>query len=194
MNTIETVLALEVAYNFDSSRNFYSWESDIYSVGCVLYFLFTNGCHPFLHEAGGPLNSFNCQAQESDHIITGFMASANRLIKKGRDFSACYTLKALDHIPEASHLISKMLGGPTLDRTKRWRAGACLRHPVFWSPVRKLRMLEHVANLLKRLNLNTTSGFEKQLLETLRRKIEEPGVRLAVGKMTGYGSSASYSV
>ncbi|OJZ92417.1 hypothetical protein ASPFODRAFT_39773 [Aspergillus luchuensis CBS 106.47] len=94
---------------------------DIFSLGCVFYYVLTRGCHPF--DKNGK-----------------FMREAN--IVKGN-----YNLDELqrlgDYAYEAEDLIQSML---SLDPRRRPDASAVLTHPFFWPPSDRLSFLCDVSD------------------------------------------------
>ncbi|PYH41303.1 bifunctional endoribonuclease/protein kinase IRE1 [Aspergillus saccharolyticus JOP 1030-1] len=94
---------------------------DIFSLGCVFYYVLTRGCHPF--DKNGK-----------------FMREAN--IVKGN-----YNLDELQRLGEyafeAEDLIQSMLA---LDPRKRPDASAVLTHPFFWPPSDRLSFLCDVSD------------------------------------------------
>ncbi|KAL5338562.1 hypothetical protein BJX70DRAFT_194547 [Aspergillus crustosus] len=94
---------------------------DIFSLGCVFYYVLTRGCHPF--DKNGK-----------------FMREAN--IVKGN-----FNLDELQHLGEyafeADDLIGSML---SLDPRQRPDASAVLTHPFFWKPSDRLSFLCDVSD------------------------------------------------
>ncbi|OAL74174.1 IRE protein kinase [Trichophyton violaceum] len=94
---------------------------DIFSLGCVFYYVLTHGCHPFDKDGK-------------------FMREAN--IVKGH-----YNLDELQRLGnyafEAEDLISRML---SVDPRLRPDATSVLIHPFFWSPAERLSFLCDVSD------------------------------------------------
>ncbi|KAL8720839.1 MAG: hypothetical protein Q9225_002356 [Loekoesia sp. 1 TL-2023] len=94
---------------------------DIFSLGCVFYYVLTNGCHPYDKDGK-------------------FMREAN-IVKGLYDISNLAILG--DYQWEAKDLISSMLNhNPKL----RPDAGSVLTHPFFWPPAERLEFLCHVSD------------------------------------------------
>ncbi|KAI4185123.1 MAG: hypothetical protein LQ346_005977 [Caloplaca aetnensis] len=94
---------------------------DIFSLGCVFYYVLTNGCHPYDKDGK-------------------FMREAN-IVKGLYDISDLAILG--DYQWEAKDLISSMLNhNPRL----RPDAASVLTHPFFWPPAERLEFLCHVSD------------------------------------------------
>ncbi|KAL8713585.1 MAG: hypothetical protein Q9220_002447 [cf. Caloplaca sp. 1 TL-2023] len=94
---------------------------DIFSLGCVFYYVLTNGSHPYDKDGK-------------------FMREAN-IVKGLYDISDLSLLG--DYQWEAKDLIASMLGhNPRL----RPDAGSVLTHPFFWLPAERLEFLCHVSD------------------------------------------------
>ncbi|KAL8688757.1 MAG: hypothetical protein Q9218_005411, partial [Villophora microphyllina] len=94
---------------------------DIFSLGCVFYYVLTNGCHPYDKDGK-------------------FMREAN-IVKGLYDISNLALLG--DYQWEAKDLIASML-----DHNPRVRpdAASVLTHPFFWPPAERLEFLCHVSD------------------------------------------------
>ena len=94
---------------------------DIFSLGCVFYYVLTNGCHPYDKDGK-------------------FMREAN-IVKGQYDISNLDILG--DYQWEAKDLIASML-----DHNPRARpdAASVLAHPFFWPPGERLEFLCHVSD------------------------------------------------
>lgn len=94
---------------------------DIFSLGCVFYYVLTNGCHPYDKDGK-------------------FMREAN-IVKGLYDISNLALLG--DYQWEAKDLIASML-----DHNPRLRpdAASVLTHPFFWPPAERLEFLCHVSD------------------------------------------------
>ncbi|KAL8808729.1 MAG: hypothetical protein Q9200_004080 [Gallowayella weberi] len=94
---------------------------DIFSLGCVFYYVLTNGCHPYDKDGK-------------------FMREAN-IVKGLHDISALDILG--DYQWEAKDLIASML-----DHNPRARpdAASVLTHPFFWPAAERLEFLCHVSD------------------------------------------------
>ncbi|KAI4131100.1 MAG: hypothetical protein LQ338_001421 [Usnochroma carphineum] len=94
---------------------------DIFSLGCVFYYVLTNGCHPYDKDGK-------------------FMREAN-IVKGLYDISDLAILG--DYQWEAKDLIASMLNhNPKL----RPDAASVLTHPFFWPPAERLEFLCHVSD------------------------------------------------
>lgn len=94
---------------------------DIFSLGCVFYYVLTNGCHPYDKDGK-------------------FMREAN-IVKGLYDISNLAILG--DYQWEAKDLIASMLNhNPRL----RPDAASVLTHPFFWPPTERLEFLCHVSD------------------------------------------------
>ncbi|KAL9606364.1 MAG: hypothetical protein Q9179_000441 [Wetmoreana sp. 5 TL-2023] len=94
---------------------------DIFSLGCVFYYVLTNGCHPYDKDGK-------------------FMREAN-IVKGLYDISDLALLG--DYQWEAKDLVASML-----DHNPRLRpdAASVLTHPFFWPPAERLEFLCHVSD------------------------------------------------
>ncbi|KAI4275146.1 MAG: hypothetical protein LQ337_003439 [Flavoplaca oasis] len=94
---------------------------DIFSLGCVFYYVLTSGCHPYDKDGK-------------------FMREAN-IVKGSYDISDLEILG--DYQWEAKDLIASML-----DHNPRARpdAASVLAHPFFWPPAERLEFLCHVSD------------------------------------------------
>ena len=94
---------------------------DIFSLGCVFYYVLTDGCHPYDKDGK-------------------FMREAN-IVKGIYDISNLAILG--DYQWEAKDLISSMLNhNPRI----RPDAASVLTHPFFWAPAERLEFLCHVSD------------------------------------------------
>jgi len=84
---------------------------DVFSLGCVIYYVLTNGGHPF---------------------------GENKLERELRIVRGQSDLRALESWPEAQHLLSLMLAPSPQHRISCQQA---LSHPFFWSNNAKLQFL-----------------------------------------------------
>lgn len=94
---------------------------DIFSLGCVFYYVLSMGCHPF----------------------------GESYMRQPNIENENYSLEGLDHLPyaqEARHLISKMLSFDPHDRPD---TSAILKHPLFWTDRDKLDLLVKVSDRLE---------------------------------------------
>ncbi|GKZ82200.1 bifunctional endoribonuclease/protein kinase ire1 [Aspergillus niger] len=94
---------------------------DIFSLGCVFYYVLTRGCHPF--DKNGK-----------------FMREAN-IVKGNHNLDELQRLG--DYAYEAEDLIQSML---SLDPRRRPDASAVLTHPFFWPPSDRLSFLCDVSD------------------------------------------------
>ncbi|KAI6015195.1 hypothetical protein F5J12DRAFT_816521 [Pisolithus orientalis] len=151
---------------------------DIFSLGCLFYYVLTNGSHPFGDRFEREVN----------------------IIKNVKN------LDGLDHFgeegTEAVDLITKMLDPDACNRPNTTR---CLLHPFFWDPGRRLHFLQDASdrfeimcrdprdqNLVKletnaldivgqdwhsrldKVFIETLGKFRKDLLRALRNKVGRP--------------------
>ncbi|OBA20107.1 hypothetical protein METBIDRAFT_17020, partial [Metschnikowia bicuspidata var. bicuspidata NRRL YB-4993] len=93
---------------------------DIFSLGCVFFYILTDGCHPF-----------------GDR----YLREAN-IIKGSCDLSPLIRGCPRDHV-EATHLINLMIH---TDPKMRPDTVAILKHPLFWSTGKKLEFLLKVSD------------------------------------------------
>lgn len=94
---------------------------DIFSLGCVFYYVLTNGCHPYDKDGK-------------------FMREAN-IVKGLYDISHLAILG--DYQWEAKDLIARMLNHNSRLRPD---AASVLTHPFFWPPAERLEFLCHVSD------------------------------------------------
>eukprot|EP01114_Cavostelium_apophysatum_P020366 TRINITY_DN6803_c0_g1_i2.p1 TRINITY_DN6803_c0_g1~~TRINITY_DN6803_c0_g1_i2.p1 ORF type:complete len:545 (-),score=118.30 TRINITY_DN6803_c0_g1_i2:253-1887(-) len=97
---------------------------DIFSLGCVFFWLMTRGSHPF-RDVGFP--------------ITDPTTLVN--IRKG-----IYDLGELNHQPEAQHLVECMIQA---EPSVRPSAVALLDHPFFKTYIEKMKYIYEISHLLK---------------------------------------------
>lgn len=91
---------------------------DIFSAGCVFYYVLTNGFHPF----------------------------GDRYIREGNIIKAEYDLSKLNSLPDAYTI--KDLIGSMIQKNPNLRPDitAVMKHPFFWSPEKKLEFLLKVSD------------------------------------------------
>ena len=111
----------------DKAKSTASLKVDIFCSGLLLYYVKSNGKHPF----DGEENDDDAQ------LIRNFN------IKKGK-----HNLKDLDQLDDGifRNLIEKMISA---DPKKRPSMKACLNHPVFWKPKRVLEFFRKASDYLK---------------------------------------------
>ncbi|QLL33361.1 hypothetical protein HG536_0E02720 [Torulaspora globosa] len=148
---------------------------DIFSMGCVFYYVLSNGNHPF---------------------GSRYVRDAN-IIRGNFDLSALRrNLSDKSLIIEANSLITQMLKNDPLERPT---AAAVLNHPLFWSSAKKLEFLLKVSDrfeierrdppsplLLKLeagaklviLNGDWTTKFEKDFMDNLGKYRKYSGSKL----------------
>jgi len=98
---------------------------DIFSLGCVYYFVMSGGSHPFGE-------SFRRQA----NILSGESDLSKLKVASRSSSSPSPPVAALP-------LVSRML---SVDPNQRPPAGAVLRHPLFWSKEKMLHFLQDVSD------------------------------------------------
>ncbi|PRP84841.1 hypothetical protein PROFUN_07495 [Planoprotostelium fungivorum] len=117
----------------------YSVAAEVFSVGCVLYFLLTSGRHPYLYVDRTFNNAikrtypsfFDDLSEDIDSIISHNVIALQR---SGQNF---LDLKPIEHLQEAHDLLYTMLG------EEETRPGLldCLNHPFFWSQHEKIEFV-----------------------------------------------------
>ncbi|ODQ63386.1 hypothetical protein NADFUDRAFT_84511 [Nadsonia fulvescens var. elongata DSM 6958] len=92
---------------------------DIFSLGCVFFYILTNGCHPF----------------------------GDKYLREGNIIRNEYDLSLLDNLDtdvrESKDLISRMIAR---NSKQRLDANEVLLHPLFWPPARRLDFLMKVSD------------------------------------------------
>lgn len=111
-------LSEALAYDYLTNRKL-TRAIDIFSLGCVFYYILTNGSHPF----------------------------GDRYLREGNVIKNMYSLDQLDILPdnveEAKDLIRKMI---SRDPKQRPNTQQVLNHPYFWSTAKKLEFLLKVSD------------------------------------------------
>eukprot|EP00299_Pterocystis_sp_00344_P014013 c6929_g1_i1.p1 GENE.c6929_g1_i1~~c6929_g1_i1.p1 ORF type:complete len:1073 (+),score=233.02 c6929_g1_i1:439-3219(+) len=133
----------------------YSTKSDMFSAGCVVYFLLTNGYHPFALKKNVSVNWYG-DASASTRAVTNIIDKE-------------YSLDILGHLPVAQHLVGSLLGCPSLLPENRCDADQAVAHPLFWTISEQLDFLQYVFNQLgKRHEEHSTvyDWFDKRCNET----------------------------
>ena len=97
-----------------------SKKVDIFSLGCVIFYILTNGEHPFGDKIGRESN-----------IMNG---------------NACDLQKLSSNNPEAAHLVSSMISKNPEDRMT---CEQVLAHPLFWDIPKKLSFLKDLSDVLE---------------------------------------------
>ncbi|KAJ3106402.1 bifunctional endoribonuclease/protein kinase ire1 [Phlyctochytrium planicorne] len=108
---------------------------DIFSAGCVYYYVLTNGSHPFGDRFSREIN-----------------------VLKGN-----HRLDKLDSLPdavEAKDMVRRMI---MKDPKKRLESKQVLSHPYFWSPSQKLAFLQDISDRLEVEEREPPSGLLKQI-------------------------------
>ena len=95
-----------------------TYKLDIFSMGCILYYCLTNGKHPF-----------------GEHI-----ERENNIVNDN------YSLKHLNSMPLAQHLIENMIKNNPAQRITAKNASM---HPLFWSAEKKLDFLRITSDRLE---------------------------------------------
>ena len=112
---------------------------DIFSMGCVFFYLLSNGQHPF-----------------GDR----YMREANIIKGHSSLTGLSNTLKDESLITEAADLIGQMIDS---DPLKRPHAGNVLKHPLFWSLSKKLQFLLKVSDRFEKEPRDTPSPLLVEL-------------------------------
>ncbi|PON98787.1 Serine/threonine protein kinase [Trema orientale] len=141
--------------------------ADLFSLGCLLFFCFTGGSHPF----GQASHPFGRAIDQRDVNIL-----QNKM-----------NLSQLENMPEASHLISLLLHP---DPEMRPEAGELYGHPLFWDMSRRIKFLTVVCSRVnKEVNEGNYSLFRE--LKSNAPEVLDPewGKRLGRFGMLFYGTS-----
>ncbi|KAF2142081.1 uncharacterized protein K452DRAFT_227232 [Aplosporella prunicola CBS 121167] len=119
---------------------------DIFSLGCVFFYVLTNGSHPFDDEEG-------------------WMQMRELNIKKNKyNFSKLEYLG--DDAEEPMHLISRMLSNNPVDRPT---AAQVMQHPFFWNAEKRLTFLCQVSD---RFEFEPRDPPSKELLRLESHNVE----------------------
>ncbi|CAK9298879.1 unnamed protein product [Gordionus sp. m RMFG-2023] len=114
----------------DSDGKTNDYSSDLFSAGCVMFYVITRGCHPF-----GGTDPFERQI----NILSG----------------KC-DLKQLSHQTNDDiclrHLLNQML---STDPQMRPLAKTCINHPYFWTDEKRLQYLLDLSDLLEKADSKT---------------------------------------
>nr|XP_023889873.1 serine/threonine-protein kinase/endoribonuclease IRE1a isoform X1 [Quercus suber]XP_023889874.1 serine/threonine-protein kinase/endoribonuclease IRE1a isoform X2 [Quercus suber]POE64243.1 serine/threonine-protein kinase/endoribonuclease ire1a [Quercus suber] len=108
---------------------------DLFSLGCLLFFCITGGRHPFGDSLERDIN----------------------IVKNQMD------LFLVEHIPEAVHLISRLLNP---DPELRPKAMEVLHHPLFWTSEMRLSFLRDTSDRIELEDRETNSDLLKVLEST----------------------------
>ncbi|KAM9971852.1 hypothetical protein ACTFIW_011835 [Dictyostelium discoideum] len=106
---------------------------DIFSLGCILFYLFTNGQHPF----------------GNDKLFRIYNIMLNKV-----------NLELLGHNLLACDLIKSMISN---DESKRPTIENVLNHPLFWNVEKKIQFIDAALNISKESNTSGANKFNKSL-------------------------------
>ena len=115
------------------TKPIYDLETDIFSAGLCIYFMLTNGCHPLLKHFGYEdiVRWFDEGFDDPDDTTTGNIGRVSNKKIDARPPLEQFPLSGLSHLPDALSLVTYMLGGPMMDKSKRPSAKGCLKHNFF---------------------------------------------------------------
>ncbi|MES1920495.1 hypothetical protein MHBO_002161 [Bonamia ostreae] len=119
---------------------------DIFSLGCIIFYILTNGHHPFDDD---PLNRNFEVATNKDELPKGLLN-----LPQGCSVA-----------PEAVHLVENML---KRDPDSRLRISDTLLHPFFWAEEKCLRFLCAVSN---RFEKESADSAARALLESAAKQV-----------------------
>lgn len=113
-----------IAPEMMNSENKITFAVDIFSAGCVIYYVLSNGKHPFS-------DALNRQAniQSGNYDLSALSETESELVL-------------------ARNLVTKMVNPSPAERPT---TVTILKHPYFWSPDEQLRFLEAVSNRLEKI-------------------------------------------
>ena len=123
---------------------------DVFSLGCVFFFVLTGGCHPF---------------DDSE----GWIQLRELNVKKGKaNFAPLYNLG--DDVEEPMHLLSQMLAHRPEVRPS---ARQVLQHPFFWSAERRLNFLCDASDHWER-EIRDPPSVALEILESFAKDVLGP--------------------
>jgi serine/threonine-protein kinase/endoribonuclease IRE1 len=104
---------------------------DIFSMGCVYYFVLSNGVHPF----GDTI-------QRQANILSGEYDVSKPLAQKKKLYENILAVELIED------MINK-------DSSKRPSADAVLKHPLFWRDEKILSFLQDISDRIEKLDIYT---------------------------------------
>jgi serine/threonine protein kinase len=144
-------------------------SADLFALGCVLFYIFTSGGHPF-HDPrrGKRINLRRCDCAIADHDPPEMLTAAARS-------SGTLVLDV-----ELIHLVGKMVVHEALQRpTIQYVA----QHPLFWTPTERIRYLD---DIWQRSKDDVTALNDRNLLKDRdwRQALSEVWDGNGIGTMT----------
>ena len=129
----------------NASKRVISKQMDIFSMGCLFYYVLTNGYHPF------------GEWMERQNNIVNNKSDLSHLTKKEEDIGKL-------------SLIQVMISKDPLDRP---RIQTVLQHPLFWSSSKQLQFLQDVSDRVEKTKEGEEDKDLRKRLETDRFQVVE---------------------